>query len=1205
MSRAAGYADFFPAAPSVLAEKERAAAREQARPHDPYAKDVPRGASNTSNPNHDSPYKSSSVSGRVASILTPSTSTSSPPAVFSPTTNPSYEGTSRNGVNNDATSQQEIMTPKATPPACADPTKKNMKCIFDPELQKSGGLRKGQKPIYRINGEGVTEDVRDPRLERPYLMPNAGNVRRTKKTLRTALYTLRWGYDEHSIGPGPPAEILVSNLSSLITSADLTTQFRSYGDIERLDLKVDPANGASLGLCSIRYRASKTNKMFAHECAKMAVKEGNGSKIGMDSMKVEFDRDGQLCAKMVDRLLADKRKAQEAAQRKAMLARGPESNSDGRYRERDDRRPYGRSPEPRGGARSPGRGRGPSPGYRSTDRQRSPSREDRHSRDGWVANALDRIRHEPYIHITASSIPPEEKFITHLKGKLKRYEWTSVYLDRTGFFIVFSEEKEADRCYRQCKGQRLFNYELIMRLFSQGNPNLRPSGHKREASQVPEVKKYRNVDVIAEVTDGLMREMKAALMKDVKRRIAAPALYDFLDPTTFKRSRSDAVNNDLGSGDLLKDIVKTEVLSPRPDSKPISAPTRKSATSRSVPSLPNKLSSLPRFKKRVVVTPTSGPTSSLKLNDMKQKPVKTDARPLHHLLNNYHSDAGSDDESSTLEQRPASRGLSTADDESAATTPQSGTMATGKRKRSVGPGSSRLRDSPFSSEDEDDDEDGRKTDTRQRKGPEVKIDDDDVTSMGDAVMPDVNDSNDIDELLLSADGHRPHKKGSKKPAVAAKKRLRDLDFTSSEEDDEDSVRTKPSRSESKSHIKLRELIEDEDTVMSGTQADDVLSRKHGKNKLAVKHTSSLQQAHAAAKAEERKIANVARKGRMADLLPWAIPTKGTCQPTIQDDERVILDLDGWQDMVKDEEDFECLRIALEGTKKADIGTPAVWAYWQKEAKAANGAKGITFKKTAKELQAEAKIWNKPNPTGSARTEGVKKIPELEKSQYLPHRIAVAEKRLAREQANNSTSATTTATAVEAKLNAKSTSRLNRVNNRRLVADLNAQKQLLNSNASEAADAIRFNQLKKRKKPVKFARSAIHNWGLYAMENISANDMIIEYVGEIVRQQVADMREKKYLKQGIGSSYLFRIDENTVIDATKKGGIARFINHSCTPNCTAKIIKVEGSKRIVIYALRDIAREEELTYDYKFERELDSDERIPCLCGSTGCKGFLN
>jgi histone-lysine N-methyltransferase SETD1 len=84
-------------------------------------------------------------------------------------------------------------------------------------------------------------------------------------------------------------------------------------------------------------------------------------------------------------------------------------------------------------------------------------------------------------------------------------------------------------------------------------------------------------------------------------------------------------------------------------------------------------------------------------------------------------------------------------------------------------------------------------------------------------------------------------------------------------------------------------------------------------------------------------------------------------------------------------------------------------------------------------------------------------------------------------------------------------------------------------------------------------------------------MIIEYVGDRVRQRVADLREAKYDMQGVGSSYLFRIDEDTVIDATKMGGIARFINHSCTPNCTAKIIRVDNSKRIVIYALRDIGK----------------------------------
>ncbi|CAI4210445.1 unnamed protein product [Parascedosporium putredinis] len=213
-----------------------------------------------------------------------------------------------------------------------------------------------------------------------------------------------------------------------------------------------------------------------------------------------------------------------------------------------------------------------------------------------------------------------------------------------------------------------------------------------------------------------------------------------------------------------------------------------------------------------------------------------------------------------------------------------------------------------------------------------------------------------------------------------------------------------------------------------------------------------------------------------------------------------------------------------------------------------------------------------NPTGCARTDGIKKILNSEKSKYLPHHIKVQKAREEREARVKSDGKDAVTTAAEAakiaaeKLLAKGNSRANRANNRRFVADLNDQKKTL----GQDSDVFKFNQLKKRKKPVKFARSAIHNWGLYAMENIPKDDMIIEYVGEEVRQQIAEIRE-----------------------------------NSCMPNCTAKIIKVDGSKRIVIYALRDIALNEELTYDYKFEREIGSLDRIPCLCGTAACKGFLN
>ncbi|XP_005190013.1 histone-lysine N-methyltransferase SETD1 [Musca domestica] len=153
-----------------------------------------------------------------------------------------------------------------------------------------------------------------------------------------------------------------------------------------------------------------------------------------------------------------------------------------------------------------------------------------------------------------------------------------------------------------------------------------------------------------------------------------------------------------------------------------------------------------------------------------------------------------------------------------------------------------------------------------------------------------------------------------------------------------------------------------------------------------------------------------------------------------------------------------------------------------------------------------------------------------------------------------------------------------------------------------SELLKFNQLKFRKKQLKFAKSAIHDWGLFAMEPIAADEMVIEYVGQMIRPIVADLRETKYEAIGIGSSYLFRIDMETIIDATKCGNLARFINHSCNPNCYAKVITIESEKKIVIYSKQPIGINEEITYDYKFPLE---DEKIPCLCGAQGCRGTLN
>ncbi|XVE94333.1 hypothetical protein REPUB_Repub02eG0000300 [Reevesia pubescens] len=161
-------------------------------------------------------------------------------------------------------------------------------------------------------------------------------------------------------------------------------------------------------------------------------------------------------------------------------------------------------------------------------------------------------------------------------------------------------------------------------------------------------------------------------------------------------------------------------------------------------------------------------------------------------------------------------------------------------------------------------------------------------------------------------------------------------------------------------------------------------------------------------------------------------------------------------------------------------------------------------------------------------------------------------------------------------------RTNRVKLRNLLA------------AAEGADLLKATQLKARKKRLRFQRSKIHDWGLVALEPIEAEDFVIEYVGELIRPRISDIRERYYEKMGIGSSYLFRLDDGYVVDATKRGGIARFINHSCEPNCYTKVISVEGQKKIFIYAKRHIAAGEEITYNYKFPLE---EKKIPCNCST--------
>jgi SET domain-containing protein len=134
-------------------------------------------------------------------------------------------------------------------------------------------------------------------------------------------------------------------------------------------------------------------------------------------------------------------------------------------------------------------------------------------------------------------------------------------------------------------------------------------------------------------------------------------------------------------------------------------------------------------------------------------------------------------------------------------------------------------------------------------------------------------------------------------------------------------------------------------------------------------------------------------------------------------------------------------------------------------------------------------------------------------------------------------------------------------------------------------------------------SQVHGLGAFAARRIGKGTRVIEYVGERVSHEEADRRyDDKNANDN--HTFLFIVDSKTVIDAGVDGNEARFLNHSCDPNCESVI----ENKRVYIEAIRAIEPGEELTYDYQIQRENDDppdiDEIFACRCGSAQCRGTM-
>lgn len=134
------------------------------------------------------------------------------------------------------------------------------------------------------------------------------------------------------------------------------------------------------------------------------------------------------------------------------------------------------------------------------------------------------------------------------------------------------------------------------------------------------------------------------------------------------------------------------------------------------------------------------------------------------------------------------------------------------------------------------------------------------------------------------------------------------------------------------------------------------------------------------------------------------------------------------------------------------------------------------------------------------------------------------------------------------------------------------------------------------------RTEKKGYGLRALTDLSSNSFIMEYIGEVITQNEFLHRTREYDAQGFKHYYFMTLKNDEVIDATRKGCLARFMNHSCRPNCVTQKWVIGKKMRIGIFTSRNIKAGEELTFDYKFERYGAVAQK--CFCGEVNCKGFI-
>lgn len=956
-----------------------------------------------------------------------------------------------------------------------------------------------------------------------------------------------------SVGPGPPTQLVVSGFDPLITFSKVATIFASFGDVAESSNKMHPETGSFLGFATFRYKDSKPNRSRPHpvmaiDSAKRAVRGMNGKKIESNIVRVEFDAEGKKSRRMLEEVL---------------------------NKERERSQPLIPKPIPTA-PRTPGIIPGPPPtapkgpaAYRPTPEARPLPVAPRVSTLIEQVPVATQLKTDPYIFVAHEYVPVMPTTIAHMKKRLKNYRWEDIRADRLGYYIVFRDSSfgrtEAEKCQSSADGTAFFTYNLNMKLHlfgAEGKPAVNSTSltYKRRSRSPPrrpvaieppkrddkerarredlrdmeDEKRERanNFDPVKEAAEVVRREMVEHLIKHIRQKVAAPTLFTFLDPANHAaKRRKFGIEDPAGAKTPAFLFEDTEEKSPASTPNSRADPIERRTKHLDVTALPR----IRKAKKGSLIRRPGFTDPFARDRPNSHRPA---FRSLHHRLQHAaESDAESEDETENRdslardteepESRPRSR-MSTdedakddfgqwgpAEDDSmteASLAPEGPMPRIKKRKLDL-----QVETAIKRQKKSDEELFGVTIDHIETEYPLRDASEDVVLEDADSMAVNMDDSSVATQEPVSK---------------AAKKAL-----------------TKPKKKSKKQLFEEREALK--------RQQEEIFEEE------AEKKSESVHQPTPPPDPDFKP------------TPPPEDPDKPLPDPALYPEHvtkaldlpaNFKLDIESMRTMLPGDGDQPNVAKLKKKFNVEDIGDPQAWLWRRDRIRELNSWDG------SGEIVGIGGYYV-PNPTGCARTAGIKKILNSEKSKYLPHHIKVQKAREEREKAGKGGKVKGALAEVSNTRVAPDhvASQSNARDTRAKQRDHNSSLEKTQKVFGQASDVLRFNQLKKRKKPVKFARSAIHNWGLYAMENIAKDDMIIEYVGEQVRQKIADLREQQYTKSGIGSSYLFRIDDDTVIDATKKGGIARFINHSCAPNCKASIIRVEGSKRIVIYAERAIAQ----------------------------------